>query len=83
MKKLLLAICSLSLVISAHAQVKTPQPSTSSKLEQTIGMTDVSVTYSDLVSKDVRFLVISYPLIKLGVLELIKIPFLLFNTMLE
>ena len=41
MKKLLLAICSLSLVIS-HAQVKTPQPSTSSKLEQTIGMTDVS-----------------------------------------
>ena len=56
MKKLLLAICSLSLVISAHAQVKTPQPSTSSKLEQTIGMTDVSMaTIPDLVSKDVRF----------------------------
>ena len=46
MKKLLLAFCSLSIVVSAHAQVMTPQPSTSSKLEQTIGMTDVSVTYS-------------------------------------
>ena len=82
MKKLLLAICSLSLVISAHAQVKTPQPSTSSKLEQTIGMTD-SATYSRPRVKGRKILVISYPLIKLGVPELIKIPFLHFNTMLE
>lgn len=46
MRKLFLALCSLSFIVSAHAQVKTPQPSTAAKLEQTIGLTDVSVTYS-------------------------------------
>ncbi|WP_430409162.1 DUF2911 domain-containing protein [Kordia sp.] len=45
MKKLLLA-CFLTAGISVQAQIETPQPSPSSKLTQTVGLTEVTVEYS-------------------------------------
>ncbi|WP_046744378.1 DUF2911 domain-containing protein [Kordia zhangzhouensis] len=45
MKKLLLA-CFLAAGISVQAQIETPQPSPSAKIEQTVGLTDVTVEYS-------------------------------------
>jgi len=45
MKKLLLA-CFLAAGISVQAQIETPQPSPSSKLIQTVGLTEVTVEYS-------------------------------------
>ncbi|MFK7747770.1 MAG: DUF2911 domain-containing protein [Kordia sp.] len=45
MKKLLLA-CFLAAGISVQAQIETPQPSPISKLEQKVGLTDVTVEYS-------------------------------------
>ncbi|EDP95227.1 DUF2911 domain-containing protein [Kordia algicida OT-1] len=45
MKKLLLA-CFLAAGISVQAQIETPQPSPSAKLEQKVGLTDVTVEYS-------------------------------------
>ena len=80
MKKLLLAICSLSLVISAHAQVKTPDKYI---VKIRTNHWNDRCSNSRPRVKGRKILVISYPLIKLGVPELIKIPFLLFNTMLE
>ena len=46
MKKLLLIAFAFILSLSINAQVKTPQPSPSAKLEQVVGLTDVSVEYS-------------------------------------
>ena len=46
MKKLLLSLFVVALSTNMNAQVKTPAPSPSSKLEQTVGLTDVSVEYS-------------------------------------
>ncbi|MBS1534785.1 MAG: DUF2911 domain-containing protein [Bacteroidetes bacterium] len=46
MKKLLLSLAVLSAVQLSQAQVKTPQPSPKSSLEQTVGLTQVSVEYS-------------------------------------
>ncbi len=46
MKKLLLSLFVASLTLSGNAQIKTPQPSPSAKLEQTVGLTEVKVEYS-------------------------------------
>ncbi|WP_299626964.1 DUF2911 domain-containing protein [uncultured Tenacibaculum sp.] len=46
MKKLLLSLFVASLTLSSNAQIKTPQPSPSAKLEQTVGLTEVKVEYS-------------------------------------
>ncbi len=46
MKKLLLLALSLALAIPASAQIKTPQPSPFCKMEQVVGLTDVTVEYS-------------------------------------
>lgn len=46
MKKLILLACLGLFSIGAYAQVKTPAASPSQKLEQTVGLTDVTVEYS-------------------------------------
>ncbi len=46
MKKLLLIACALVLSISINAQVETPQPSPFSKVEQKVGLTDITFEYS-------------------------------------
>ncbi len=46
MKKIVLFLSAALLSFGIKAQVKTPQPSPSSKIEQVIGLTDVSVEYS-------------------------------------
>ncbi|QHI35707.1 hypothetical protein IMCC3317_10540 [Kordia antarctica] len=45
MKKLLLT-CFLAAGISVQAQIETPQPSPSAKVEQTVGLTNVTLEYS-------------------------------------
>lgn len=46
MKKLLLSLAVFSTIQLSQAQVKTPQPSPKSSLEQTVGLTQVSIEYS-------------------------------------
>ncbi len=46
MKKLLLAFAICAMTFNANAQIETPQPSPFSKIEQKVGLTDVSVEYS-------------------------------------
>jgi hypothetical protein len=46
MKKLVLFAFALTLMFSAHAQIETPQPSPFSKIEQKVGLTDVTLEYS-------------------------------------
>jgi len=46
MKKFILLVFVLATVLSTNAQIKTPQPSTSQKINQTVGLTDVTVEYS-------------------------------------
>ncbi len=46
MKKLVLLVFAVTLMISADAQIKTPQPSPAAKIEQVVGLTDVSIDYS-------------------------------------
>lgn len=46
MKKLMLLTFVLSLTMSTNAQIKTPRPSTSQKITQTVGLTDVTLEYS-------------------------------------
>jgi len=46
MKKLVLFTFALTLMFSVNAQIETPQPSPSSKIEQKIGLTDVTLEYS-------------------------------------
>lgn len=46
MKKLLLIVLTLAFSLNVSAQIKTPQPSPLAKLEQKVGLTDVSVEYS-------------------------------------
>lgn len=46
MKNLFAAICFLALTVSAQAQIKTPAPSPSATVMQTVGMTDVTIEYS-------------------------------------
>ncbi|MBR9854268.1 MAG: DUF2911 domain-containing protein [Algicola sp.] len=46
MKKLTLLLFTVSICFSLEAQIQTPAPSPSSKLEQKVGLTDVTVEYS-------------------------------------
>ncbi|MBD0776184.1 DUF2911 domain-containing protein [Maribacter sp. ANRC-HE7] len=46
MKKFLVLVCVALASFSIEAQIKTPQPSPSSTLKQTVGLTDVTVAYS-------------------------------------
>lgn len=46
MKKLLLLATAVFATVSMQAQISTPAPSPSSKLQQTVGLTDVTVDYS-------------------------------------
>ncbi|WP_417860387.1 DUF2911 domain-containing protein [Winogradskyella sediminis] len=46
MKKLVLLAFALTLMFSVNAQIETPQPSPFSKVEQVVGLTDVTLEYS-------------------------------------
>ncbi len=46
MKKLLLLFMTCATVYSVQAQLETPQPSPSAKLEQKVGLTDITIEYS-------------------------------------
>ncbi|WP_394749280.1 DUF2911 domain-containing protein [Spongiimicrobium salis] len=46
MKKLTLLACLLFVAVGVQAQITTPQPSPSSTLKQTVGLTDITVEYS-------------------------------------
>ncbi|MCF6308252.1 MAG: DUF2911 domain-containing protein [Flavobacteriaceae bacterium] len=46
MKKLILLFFGLTLTFNANSQIKTPQPSTSQKIVQTVGLTEVVLEYS-------------------------------------
>ncbi|PIF01205.1 MAG: dihydrolipoamide dehydrogenase [Maribacter sp.] len=46
MKKILVLVCVALASFSIEAQIKTPQPSPSSTLIQTVGLTDVTIAYS-------------------------------------
>ena len=46
MKKLLLILLAFTTVYSVNAQIETPQPSPIGKLEQKVGLTDVTIEYS-------------------------------------
>ena len=46
MKKILLSLLVIAFTINANAQVKTPAPSPSSKVKQTVGLTDITLEYS-------------------------------------
>ena len=46
MKKLLLIALAFTMSYAINAQVKTPAPSPSSKVEQKVGLTDVTLEYS-------------------------------------
>ena len=46
MKKLLLVFAVFAMAFNVNAQIETPQPSPYSKVEQKVGLTDVSIEYS-------------------------------------
>jgi len=46
MKKLLVFLLTMTTVLTVNAQILTPQPSPSSKIEQKVGLTDVTLEYS-------------------------------------
>lgn len=46
MKKLLLLVLVFALALNVNAQIQTPQPSPSSKIEQKVGLSDVTLEYS-------------------------------------
>jgi len=46
MKKSVLLLFAMALTFSVQAQINTPAPSPAAKIEQKVGLTDVSVTYS-------------------------------------
>ena len=46
MKKLLLVFAVFAMTFTAYAQIETPQPSPASKLEQKVGLTDITIEYS-------------------------------------
>lgn len=46
MKKLLLVVCLVAFTYTASAQITTPQPSPFSKIEQKVGLTDVTLEFS-------------------------------------
>ncbi|OBX22877.1 Protein of unknown function (DUF2911) [Gelidibacter algens] len=46
MKKIMLCLAVIGMTFSVNAQIQTPQPSPFSKMEQVVGLTDVTVEYS-------------------------------------
>jgi hypothetical protein len=46
MRKLALLFCASLVAFSLNAQLETPQPSPASKLEQKVGLTDITISYS-------------------------------------
>ena len=46
MKKLLSLAFALTIALSVNAQIETPQPSPSAKLQQKVGLTDITIEYS-------------------------------------
>lgn len=46
LKKISILIVFIGLISTVNAQIKTPQPSPAAKLEQTVGLTEVSLEYS-------------------------------------
>ena len=46
MKKIILSLFITAVGFSANAQIKTPQPSTSQKIEQAVGLTTITLEYS-------------------------------------
>lgn len=46
MKKLVLLVCAFTFVFNVNAQLETPQPSPASKIEQKVGLTDITIEYS-------------------------------------
>ena len=46
MKKIMLSFAVLGMIFTAEAQIQTPQPSPFSKVEQTVGLTDITLEYS-------------------------------------
>jgi len=46
MRKLALLFCASLVAFSLNAQLETPQPSPASKLEQKVGLTDITINYS-------------------------------------
>ncbi|WP_411895493.1 DUF2911 domain-containing protein [Winogradskyella sp. A2] len=46
MKKLVLFVFAVTLLFSVDAQIRTPQPSPAAKIEQVVGLTDVTIDYS-------------------------------------
>lgn len=46
MKKIILFVFAVATTVAVNAQLKTPAPSTSQKIEQTVGLTNVKVEYS-------------------------------------
>lgn len=46
MKKITLFAFALTLMLNINAQIETPQPSPSAKLEQKVGLTDITIEYS-------------------------------------
>ncbi len=46
MKKMIICLAVLAMTFSVHAQIQTPQPSPLSKIEQKVGLTDVTLEYS-------------------------------------
>ncbi|PKH52479.1 dihydrolipoamide dehydrogenase [Tenacibaculum sp. Bg11-29] len=46
MKKIVLSLFVAAITLTTNAQIKTPAPSPSSKLEQAVGLTDVTLDYS-------------------------------------
>jgi len=52
MKKLLLVFAVFAMAFNANAQIETPQPSPFSKVEQKVGLTDITIEYSRPGVKD-------------------------------
>lgn len=46
MKKIMLSLAAMAFAFSSNAQIQTPQPSPSAKVEQTVGLTDITLEYS-------------------------------------
>ncbi|RDK87233.1 DUF2911 domain-containing protein [Marinirhabdus gelatinilytica] len=46
MKKIILFVCAIATTFAVQAQLETPAPSPSQKIEQKVGLTDVTVEYS-------------------------------------
>ena len=46
MKKVVLFLVAITLTLSMQAQIETPAPSTAQKIEQKVGLTDVTLEYS-------------------------------------